>query len=51
MAEPTSSFELQNSMMAGPDWYVKRVESANVRTRIWIMIQLAEIAFDSDQLL
>jgi hypothetical protein len=28
MAEPTSSFELQNSMMAGPDWYVKRVEAS-----------------------
>jgi hypothetical protein len=46
MEEPTSSFE-QNTMMAGPDWYVKRVE---------ILMELgydydtaSEIAYDSDR--
>jgi len=46
MEEPTSSFE-ENTMMAGPDWYVKRVE---------ILMELgydydtaSEIAYDSDR--
>jgi hypothetical protein len=46
MEEPISSFE-QNTMMAGPDWYVKRVE---------ILMELgydydtaSEIAYDSDR--
>jgi hypothetical protein len=46
MEEPTSSFE-QNTMMASPDWYVKRVE---------ILMELgydydtaSEIAYDSDR--
>jgi hypothetical protein len=47
LSEPISSFE-QNTMMAGPDWYVKRVEIL-MRTRIRIMIQQAEIAYDSDR--
>jgi hypothetical protein len=47
MEEPTSSFE-QNTMMAGPDWYVKRVEALMYEYDM-DYDTAAEIAFDSDK--
>jgi hypothetical protein len=47
LSEPISSFE-QNTMMAGPDWYIKRIEALMYEYDM-DYDTAAEIAFDSDK--